>query len=287
MGDDRAVFDCVGCGYCTEVCENLDPKEVMLAAYSIVTGMEVSEHFWNTGLSRPLSDVPCRDELPPKWSGDDVYVMPGCISKCLVPYLEYATSVAMTSIGVNATELPDFTCCMYPIQFGCMDDGERDGYRQRMGESAGGKDMVTLCAGCSEIMGKSGVDCMHILPFLHRYLDVLPRFDTPLKVSIEPGCAAREFRDEMKDIVERMGCTVVNPESGCCGKASRKAAVPLMAERQDAAGDADLIVVGCPMCQVKYDAFPGGKPVVYITELLAAAHGDKSSLRYHTIPVQL
>ena len=51
------------------------------------------------------------------------------------------------------------------------------------------------------------------------------------------------------------------------------------------AADADLVVVGCPMCQSKYDSVPGGKPVVYLTELVAAAFGDRRSLGCHTIPV--
>ncbi len=287
MGNDKAVFDCVGCGYCTEVCEHTDPKTVMLAAYSIVTGKEVSEDFWTTGLSRPLHDDPARNGLKPEWTGDDVYIMPGCIARCLVSYIEYATAVSLSVLGVRGTELPDFTCCMYPIQFGCMDDAERDEYRLRMGRTANGKELVTLCAGCSEIMGKSGVDCMHIIPFIHKHLDDLPSLNGNLKVSIEPGCAARMYRDEMSEIVTRIGCEVVNSESGCCGKASRNASGPLMRERQDAAGDADVIIVGCPMCQEKYDGFSGGKPVMFITELIALASGDDSSLRYHRIPVDL
>ena len=58
-----------------------------------------------------------------------------------------------------------------------------------------------------------------------------------------------------------------------------------MRERQEAASDADAIVVGCPMCQAKYDAFPEGKPVMYLAELVAAAFGDRTSLACHRIPV--
>ena len=49
--------------------------------------------------------------------------------------------------------------------------------------------------------------------------------------------------------------------------------------------DADIIVVGCPMCYTRYDAWPEGKPVVYIMELVAMAFGDTRSLGYHRIPV--
>ena len=48
---------------------------------------------------------------------------------------------------------------------------------------------------------------------------------------------------------------------------------------------ADAIIVGCPMCQSKYDAVPGGKPVMHLAELVAAALGNRRSLECHTIPV--
>ena len=99
------------------------------------------------------------------------------------------------------------------------------------------------------------------------------------------GCAAIEHADEMREVVEAMGCTPVDNEPGCCGKNSRNVAKVLMDERQEAARDADVIVVGCPMCQSKYDAVPGGKPVMHLAELVAAAFGDRRSLECHTIPV--
>lgn len=287
LGDDKAVFDCVGCGECSRICPETDPKTVMLAAYSIVTGMEVSECFRETGLARPLREEASRTELPPGWTGDDVYVMPGCIVRCWNPHLEHSVPSAFGSFGVRCTEVPVFSCCMYPIQFGCMEDEDRDGYRTRMGDSTGGKPLVTMCAGCSEIMQRSGVGCEHMIVFLHRHLGELPRLDRKIRVSMEPGCSAKPFTEEMREVLEAMGCEVVNRTQGCCGKASRKVATALMSERQEAAEDADVIVVGCPMCYEKYDSFPGGKPVLYISELVALASGDDSTLKFHRIPVDL
>lgn len=285
LGDNSNVFDCVGCGNCTRACHHTNPKIVMLAAYSIVLDMPVSQAFLDTGYTRyPSDDAPGAD-LEPTWTGDDVYVMPGCVAKCVVPYVVYATSSAMGHMGVGACELPGFTCCMYPVQFGTMQDEERIGYITRMGETAGGRTMVNLCGGCTEIMSRHGVECQHLIPFLHSMMDALPRAEKPLKVSVEPGCAAVEHMDEMVEVVERMGFEHVGNEPGCCGKNSRNTAAALMAERQSAAADADLVVVGCPMCQSKYDSVPGGKPVVYLTELVAAAFGDRRSLGCHTIPV--
>lgn len=285
QGNNSRVFDCMGCGNCSRACEHTDPKTVMLAAYSIMLNRPVSQAFLDTGLARyPEEDAPGSD-LEPVWTGDDVYVMPGCTAKCAVPYIVYAASAMMKAISEKASELPGFTCCMYPIQFGVMEDEERESYRRRMGETATGKEMVTLCAGCSEIMQRSRVKCEHVIPFLHSRLERLPRVSRPIRVSLEPGCAAIEFRDMMTEVAEAMGCVPIGNEPGCCGKNSRKVSGPLMSERQAAAADAELIVVGCPMCQDKYDAVTGGKPVVHITELVAAAAGDRSSLTFHRIPV--
>ena len=284
-GEYRRVFDCVGCGSCSRACEHTNPKIVMMAAYSIVLDTPVSQAFLDTGYSRyPSADAPGAD-LEPVWDGEEVCVMPGCVAKCVVPYVVYAASSGLRGMGAKACELPDFTCCMYPIQFGTMQDEERVGYIRRMGETAGSREIVNLCGGCTEIMNRHGVECRHLIPFLHDRLDSLPRINGRLKVSVEPGCAAVEHADEMTDIVRAMGCEPVGNEPGCGGKNSRNVAKPLMDERQEAARDADAIVVGCPMCQSKYDSVPGGKPVMHLAELLVAAFGDRRSLECHTIPV--
>ena len=285
LGDNSKVFDCVGCGNCTRACHHTNPKIVMLAAYSIMLDLPVSQAFLDTGYTRyPSDDAPGAD-LEPEWTGDNVYVMPGCVAKCVVPYVVYATSAALKGMGERASELPGFTCCMYPVQFGTMEDGERLGYIRRMGETAGDSEMVNLCGGCTEIMNRHGVDCGHLIPFLHARMDRLPKVGRPLRVSVEPGCAAIAHRDEMEEVLSRMGFVPVGNEPGCCGKNSRKVSKALMDERQEAARDADLIVTGCPMCQSKYDSVPGGKPAVYIAEVVAAAFGDRRSLGCHAIPV--
>ena len=158
----------------------------------------------------------------------------------------------MKGMGVRASELPDFKCCMYPIQFGTMDDEERKGYLIGMGETAGGRELVTLCGGCDEAFGMVGVESEHLIAFLHRRLSALPKVPVPLRVSVEPGCAAIGLSEDMLDVVRAMGCIPVGNEPGCCGKGNRNVGAPLMAERQEAAKDADVIVVGCPMCQKQY-----------------------------------
>ena len=60
---------------------------------------------------------------------------------------------------------------------------------------------------------------------------------------------------------------------------------PLREERMRECAGADIVVVGCPMCLVKYDALPEGKPVVHISELVAMAAGDRESLGFHSIQI--
>lgn len=284
-GDLEKVFGCVGCGYCSRACERgCQPKLVMLATYSLLLDIPVSQAFKDSGLSRYVSEDAPGSDLKPVWTGDDVYVMPGCVAKCEVPYVEYAASSALRGMGFAASELPDLKCCMYPIQFGTMEDEERKGYLLGMGKTAGGRTMVSLCGGCDEAFGMVGVDSIHLIGFLHEHMDRLPRLDVPLEVAVEPGCAAIGYRDQMVEVVRAMGCVPVMYEPGCCGKGNRNVGEALMAERQDAAADADVIVVGCPMCQKQYDAVPGGRPSMHLAELVAWAFGDTASLERHAIP---
>lgn len=284
-GDYAKVFGCVGCGSCSRVCEHTDPKTVMLAAYSIMLNTPVSQAFLDTGLSRyPDKDAPGA-QMVPQWSGDDLYVMPGCVAKCDVPYVVYAAASMMNGLGIEASELPDFTCCMYPIQFGTMEDEERWGYLTKMGETAGGRELVTLCGGCSEIMNRNAVAAEHLIDFLHPRIAELPKISKSLRVSVEPGCTMLHRMAEMEDIIRAVGCEPVGNQPGCCGKGNRNVGSALMGERQEAAAEAEVIVVGCPMCQKQYDLVPGGKPSMHLAELVAWAFGDTESLKVHRIPV--
>ena len=283
MGSDEGLETCIGCGTCSQICHRTDPATVMRDIICLQQGIHVSQAFHDTGYTTVPQDVPSRIELVPEWTGDDIDVMPGCIVECRVPFIKYAASIALKSMGLKARELPNNTCCMHPIMFREMHETERRAYKAKMGASAGGKPILTLCAGCSDELANSGIDAEHIIPLLHRNIDSLPKFDKPLKVAVEPGCSAMPLKKEMMAVVKAMGCESVGKGMGCCGK-NVSVSVPLMAEREEECADADLIVVGCPMCFIKYDSQPGGKPVVHIAELVAMAAGDFESLRYHAIP---
>ncbi|MBQ8180341.1 MAG: (Fe-S)-binding protein [Candidatus Methanomethylophilaceae archaeon] len=276
---------CIHCGNCSRVCRRSDPHRVIMNLAVINNGIQVSDTYRETGYSVPKVDSEA-DSLVPVWAEDGVRVMPGCIVKCRVPYVNYAASVAFRAVGVDAVELPGNTCCMHPVQFRGMTEVERRSVKLAMGDSAGDKGMVTLCAGCGEELEAAGINAPHIIQFLGDHMDALPRFDREIKVAIQPGCSAMTHKRLMADVVRAMGCTPVNTSMGCCGK-NVEVSVPLMEERMAECARADVVVVGCPMCLVKYDAQEDGKPVVHIAELVAAAAGDRESLRFHRIPVDL
>lgn len=283
QGGDENIRSCISCGNCSRVCEYTDPYIVMKDVLSKVNGVHVSQTYRDCGLAMPVQDVPSAS-LECRWTGDDVYVMPGCMVRCRFPFLEYAASVALDSMGIRCSEIPDTSCCLHPVQFREMPESERQGAKSSIGRSAGGGDIVTLCGGCHEELEAAGEGSEHIIQFLHRKIGSLPRFDEPLRVALEPGCSSEPYADEMVEVVKALGCECIGNGWGCCGKGT-DVSTGLMADREAECADADLIVVGCPTCFMKFDSQAGGRPVVHIAELVAMAAGDRESLRYHTIPV--
>lgn len=274
------ISDCIACGNCSKVCGVTDPLTVMKSLIYLERRDRFPDHFERTGYIHPMEDCPSRTELDPKWDPDGINIMPGCVVKAKVPYLEHATAVALRHLGYGCKELEGNCCCMRPAQFIGMSDDDRFRFKGRAMENAGGREVLALCHGCSEEMNASSFDVDNIIRFFHGNMDGLPILAHTLRVAIEPGCQAEEFFGEMKDIVEAMGCEVTNDRMGCCGKDTR-VNPPLMGERMEECSDADVIIAACPKCFTKYDTYPGGKPVLYLAELVAVASGDRSTLKYH------
>lgn len=282
IGGDEGIEHCIACGNCSKACRRTDPFTVMRDLLALRNGLHVSDAYKDTGYAMPIRPL---DGCPePEWTGDDIMVMPGCVVKCRVPFVEYAMSVALKAMGLKGRELPNNTCCMHPAQFREMTEMERRNVKKSMETNAFGKGIVTLCGGCSEELQGSGIDAEHIIPFLHANIERLPRTSTPLRVALQPGCSAMPFKKQMAEVVDAMGYENINNQMGCCGK-STDVAGPLMDERMQECAGADIVVVGCPMCLVKYDALPEGKPVVHISELVAMAAGDRESLGFHSIQI--
>lgn len=278
QGCDDDLDTCIGCGCCSEVCPFTDPTIVMKDLIAKKGGIHVSQVFKDTGYAMP----PAEQILEPGWTGDGVYVMPGCIVKAKVPFVIRAAVSALRTIGLGSRELPGNTCCMHPIQFREMTEEERLHYKRTMGDSAGGDDIITLCGGCSDELVDADVPAKHIVQFLYEHLDRLPVFDRPVRIGLEPGCSMMKHVDLMRSVTEALGCEIINSTMGCCGK-NTSVSNPLMDERERECDGADLIVVACPMCLVKFDAQPDGIPAVHIAELVAMAAGDCGTLEFHRI----
>ena len=276
------ISQCIGCGNCSEVCRRSDPFSVMLDLMALTRGLHPTKAFEEFGSTVP----PLENPLDPGWDGDDVSIMPGCVVSGKIPYLRYASRVAVNAVGLKSKELEGWTCCMHPAMFREMGETVRRTYRIRMGETAKGSDLVTLCGGCKEELISSSVESDHLVNFLFKHKDRLPRLAHSYKVAVEPGCAAMKYAKEMKEVVSLLGCELIGNTAGCCGK-NVPVSVPLMAERQEECRGADFIVVACPMCQFKYDNYEGGLPVMHIAELVAMAAGDTETLRFHRIPFSL
>lgn len=286
-GDFKSVVKCIGCGSCTKVCENTDPWTVMMNMKCRVLGLSVPKIFTETGLVMPKSEV-SRSELKPDWGGDGVYVMPGCTVEGRAPYLTYASSAALRALGIGCDKIPFNACCTYPVPFRSITDGERDVFKVRIGDSAEGKDIVSICPGCSSELRRSGVESVGITNHLAHFTDKISSLGrVKLRVALEPGCHREELIDDLRAVAKATGADVMDNVSGCCGKTVEGVRDGLMAERQAEVAGADVIIVSCPMCFSMYDNFAGGKPVMHIVELVALASGDSSSLKFHKIPVPL
>ena len=220
-----------------------------------------------------------QDPIDPAWDGNDVKVLPGCVVQGRLPYLKYAVRKTCSIFGLTSSELENWTCCLRPASFSELGELGRRPYLSRMSATAKGSRLISLCGGCAEEMSRTGTEIDNIIPFVYEHIDKLPALSKPLKVAMEPGCTGERYRKQMKEILTRMGCEIVNKTDGCCGNKT----LPMMDERETECKGADIIVVACPNCQKRYDAYEGGLPVLHLTELISYAAGDFSTLGFHKI----
>ncbi len=279
-GEDGNILDCIGCGGCTRVCNNTDPTFVMMYMRSKAKGSVLSELYKETGFVMSKSDL-SRSELPPVWGGDN-YLMSGCTVEAKAPFLKYAATVALRNLDEMCMELPVNSCCTYPLPFRQLTNDERNGYKRKIGNSSGGKKIITICPGCDAELRKSGISAVNFVNLAAAHLDRVPVFkDGGLKVAIEPGCHYDDIYDDLVKVVEATGVEHIGNKFGCCGKSIPKVSEGLMKERQEEISGADAVVVACPMCFHMYDSVPNGMPVIHLVELLSMAVGDWSTLKYH------
>ena len=285
IGGEDDVSTCILCGTCSQVCRRTDPFTVMRDLRALANGVHVSDTYRSTGYAMPEAEHPSRGELVCDWDGDDALIMPGCVVQCKAPFLEYAAMRAVRAVGKSCSELKGSGCCLRPPQFREMPGTERHDIIMRMMANAGGKEVITLCGGCTDSIVSNGLETSNMIEFLYENIDRLPRFERGFKVALEPGCSCMPLKKQMVAIVEALGLEYVNNGTGCCGKESPLAG-EMMADREKECGNGCLIVVACPKCFTKYDSQEGGMPVLFLPELVAWADGHTETFKYHMIPME-
>lgn len=285
IGGETDVSTCILCGTCSQVCRRSDPFTVMRDLKALANDLHVSQAYKDTGYAMPMADHPSRSELKMEWDGDDVCIMPGCVVECKVPYLEYAALTAVKITGKKCSELEGSGCCLRPPQFREMQETERHAEILSMIASGHGKEIITLCGGCTDALDRHGQKNTNMVQFLYNNIDKLPKFEKSFKVALEPGCSSMPLKKEMIAVVEALGCEFVNNGMGCCGKDTPLSEV-MMEDREKECGNGCMIIVACPKCFTKYDAQPGGMPVLFLSELVAWAAGHTETFKYHNIPIE-
>lgn len=275
---------CIGCGRCSKVCKHTDPKLALMYLKAELSDAKIPESFTRTGYALPPASDEWKKQVPEFKGGNDVYLIPGCKVQGMVPFLKYAAWKAFDSLGLGLSELPGNTCCMYPVPFRIMEEPIRNGYKYAMRSTANGKDMVTLCSGCTNELGTSGVYAPYVGTYLAKYLDRIRHLPgVKLRVALEPGCSGECFLTDIIQVVRATGAEIVNKSHGCCGKNIAGINSKLMYEREKECEGADAIVVCCPNCMTFYDRYENGLPVIHLVELLAMAAGDTNTMKFHHI----
>ena len=275
---------CIACGMCNMVCNFTIPKKVMMYAVNRISGMDVPQVYRDTGYNLPPSDL--KDVPEPRYvKGAMAQLMPGCQVVSNAPYLEYATERVLDLLGVS-TERYEGGCCTYPITFRGLDDSERDHIKKERSKDLGGRKLYTICPGCNNEMREGGFDSEHVYSIIRKNLDVLRGLPgVNLTVAVQTGCTLRADVKCFNKIVEACGCKIVDVPQGCCGKLVPEISGKVMADRQVSLKGVDAVVVGCPSCFARYDQYPDGVPVLYLTELILLAMGDERTMRFHRRPV--
>ena len=276
---DGDVSTCIMCGNCNRICKKTEPMTVMKMLRYIWFNGNFGDSYERYGFTMPPSKI---DVPKPEWDDEGITVMSGCVVKCIAPYLEYAATSALRSMGFKRKPMDNESCCLRPPMFANMHKEQRIGIRKDMLPQD--SDLLCLCTGCADEMGTLKGENVDTIEFLYLNMDRLPKANKTLRLAVETGCEATGERDKVTAILERMDHIDIGNKMGCCGKDTPVAAL-LMEDREAEIADADAVVVICPKCFTEYDKYEGGRPVIYIMELVSMAFGDRTTLQDHRIPV--
>ncbi len=280
LGNLSSAKGCIGCGKCSSVCAETDPWKVMMYVTCVEYNFRIPQTFMRTGYHLPIRDNDSVPKIP--FSENGLEIMPGCFVRALLPFIEYSASVSLNALGIKNKRL-EAGCCTFPIPYRIMEDEERNRIKMDYVENDRNRKIITLCPGCSNEMSSAGADAVHIVDIYHQNIQKLKEMNpVNLKVAVQPGCHLLHKTAEFKEVVSSIpGIELVDLPIGCCGKMVEGISESIMKERQQSMKGLDAVIVGCPSCFSRYDAYPEGVPVLHISELVSMASGDSKSLEFH------
>ena len=130
-------------------------------------------------------------------------------------------------------------------------------------------------------------EVLHIIDIIYDVMDKIEikKELTGIKVSLYPGCGARNYYHLKKEdvyikmgkILKKLGVSIVAKVDTCCGfplmTYDKKNAKRLALRVVEKSLDADVIVTLCPFCQYHLDTIQDVKPVVHLHQLVGIAMG--------------
>lgn len=220
-------LDCFQCGNCSRICRRSDPFKVIRLLLSGEPGMKTVD----SRLSRECGTV----------------VVPGCTVRERIPRLLDSTLSALDSLGMDPGVLEGEVCCLRPAGYAALTDMERRGTVMRELAPAMGKRIVTPCPECAEEFG-TGVE--GLLDVLLEKKASIPVNPEQVTVTVYTGCALRDRKKDITNLISDLGLRIAYVSDGCCGR--DKGSDGLMEERLRESDGSSYAITFCPRCTVNY-----------------------------------
>lgn len=229
----------------------------------------------------------------------------GCVIPARLPFIEAAARFIIDTLGADIEDMKDEVCCMEPVGLKSLNHDAWLNVSSGIVSSADGKDIVTLCDGCSVSLSgsaeESGQDTKikGFVEFLYDNLDEIGKkvvSPVDMKSAVFPGCHCESIcsrkgldaYDVMCQILKTVGVSPSVPEQNlCCGggvsgidDALSKSILNESIESFRSTG-ASNVVTSCPFCFMQFDMV-ARFATYHIAEVVAKAMGwNVDTSQYH------
>jgi len=252
---------------------------------------------------------------------NDIVLYPGCLIQSRLPFLEAASRFILDKLNVRTDDMEGFTCCMEPVGLRSMGPETWMGVGARIHSIASGRNILTLCDGCSMSLSEAGQEISKdpehagslmkdigrdvktsevtgMLEFLHSRLPAIKKdlvTEIDFNLAVFPGCHCEAVckmkglsaKDMLSDIVKALGGTpILLPENLCCGGGlagvEPEIEKKVMHESISLMREADAIAV-VTSCPFCFLQFDmiGRQTTLHITELVASGMGWQEDAHRH------